>query len=177
MDILIPISGGPAKMKEESWQSLNFNSPPHAAFSGMKHLSSDATAEVTSSSKRKRTSSRSPALGSPGHAQSSTEILQSQAESEGKLALAAETFIRRKKITNNNKMMVFDAVTKRKRYVIDFDEGPQSFYCIMTHYAPDLNFTPDDMKHKELQQNLFTFVMQNVSSAKVFLFFFSLLFL
>ena len=114
MDILTPISGGPAKMKEESRQSLTFYSPPHTAFSGMKRLSSDAFAEVTSSSKRKRTSSRSPALGSPGHAQSSMEILQSQAESKGKLALAAETFIRRKKITNNNKMMVFDAVMKRK---------------------------------------------------------------
>ena len=68
-------------------------------------------------------------------------------------------------------MMVFDAVTKRKRYVIDFDEGPQSFYCIMTHCAPDLNFTSDDVKHKELQQNLFTFIMQNVSYTKVFFFF------
>ena len=98
MDILTPISGCPAKMKEELRQSLNFNSPPHAAFGGMKHLSSDAFAEVTSSSKRKRTSSRSPTLGSPGHAQSSMEILQSQAESKGKLALAAETFIQRKKL-------------------------------------------------------------------------------
>ena len=132
MDILTPIGGGPAKMKEESRQSLNFNSPPHAAFSGMKCLSSDAFAEVTSSSKRKRTSSRSPALGSSGHAQSSMEILQSQVESKGKLTLAAENFIQRKKITNNNKMMVFDAVMKRKRYVIDFDEGPQSFYRIMS---------------------------------------------
>ena len=114
MDILTPIGGGPAKLKEESRQSLNFNSPLHAAFGGMKHLSSEAFAEVTSSSKRKRTSSRSPALGSPSHAQSSTEILQSQAESKGKLTLAAETFTRRKKITNNNKMMVFDAVMKRK---------------------------------------------------------------
>ena len=172
MDILTPIGGGASRAKEESRQSLNFNSPPHSgsAFSGMKHLLSEAFAEVTSSLKRKQAFSRSPTSGSPSHTQSSMEILQSQAEAKGKLALAAETFIWRKNITNNNKMLVFDAVTKRKRYVIDFDEGPQSFYCIMTHYAPDLNFMPDDVKHKELQQHLFTFVMQNVSYTKVFFF-------
>ena len=177
MDILTPISGGPAKMKEESRQSLNFNSPPHTAFGGIKRLSSAAFAEVTSSSKRKRTSSRSPALGSPAMLKAQQKFFNLKRNPKANSLWQQKLSSGGKKITNNNKMIVFDAVTKRKRYVIDFDEGPQYFYRIMTHYAPDLNFTPDDVKHKELQQNLFTFVMQNVSYTKVFLVFFPLLFL
>ena len=84
--------------------------------------------------------------------------------------MAADTFIRKKKLTNNNRMAIFDAVLKKNRAVIQFDEGPQSFYKIMTHYAPNLNFVPEDVKHKELQQQLFGFIMENNKYMKVKIF-------
>ena len=172
VDIMTPLDGTPAFIKQESRSHISYTSPPPAGrvFSGLKCLSSEGFVENTSSVKRKRTGSTpawSPSIGSPSHAKSSTEILQSQAEAKGKLALAVETFIRKKKLTNSNHMTIYDSVVKRKRDVIQFDDGPQSFYRIMTHYAPDLNFTPDDVKHKDLQQQLFTFIMAHVSYTKV----------
>ena len=95
------------------------------------------------------------------------DILQSQAEAKGKLAMAADTFIRKKKLTTNNCMTIFEAVSKKNREVIKFDEGPQSFYKIMTHYAPNLSFVPEDVRHKELQQQLFAFIMENNKYMKV----------
>ena len=168
---IMTLDGTPAFIKQESWSGISYASPPPAGrvFSGLKHLSSEGFVKNTSSAKRKRTGStpaQSPSIGSQSHAKSSTEILQSQAEAKGKLALAVETFIRKKKLTNSNCMTIYDSVVKRKRDVIQFDDGPQSFYRIMTHYAPDLNFTPDDVKHKDLPQQLFTFIMANVSYTK-----------
>ena len=172
VDIMTPLDGTPAFIKQESQSGISYASPPPAGrvFSGLKCLSSEEFVKNTSSAKRKRTGStpaQSPSIGSPSHAKSSMEILQSQTEAKGKLALAAEMFIRKKKLTNSNCMTIYDSVVKRKHDVIQFDDGPQSFYRIMTHYALDLNFTPDDVKHKDLQQQLFTLIMANVSYTKV----------
>ena len=167
-DILTPLDG-PASIKEEP--KTGFHSPPHhgQAFSGLKCMSSDRFIESYGSSakRRRNTPGRSPVMGSPASTQDATEILQSQSEAKGKLALAADTFLKKKKMTSNNHMTIFDAVSKKKRDIIEFDDGPQSFYRIMTHYAPNLNFMPEDVKHKEVQQNLFTFVMENVKYTKV----------
>ena len=73
----------------------------------------------------------------------------------------------KKKMTAGNRMTIFDVVKKKGRDVIDFPEGPQSFYRIMTHYVAGLNFVPEDGRHKHLQQDLFTFVMKNVDYTKV----------
>ena len=172
VNIMTPLDGTPAFIKQESRSGISYASPPPAGrvFSGLKRLSSEGFVENTSSVKRKRTGStpaQSPSIGSPGHAKSSMETLQSQTEAKGKLALAAETFIRKKKLTNSNCMTIYNSVVKRKHDVIQFDDGPQSFYRIMTHYTPDLNFTLDDVKHKDLQQQLFTFIMANVRYTKV----------
>ena len=172
VDIMIPLDGTPAFIKQESRSGISYASPPPAGrvFGGLKRLSSEGFVENTSSVKRKRTGSTpalSPSIESPSHAKSSMEILQSQAEAKGKLALVAETFIWKKKLTNSNRMTIYDSVVKRKHDVIQFDNGPQSSYRIMTHYTLDLNFMPDDVKHKDLQQQLFTFIMANVSYTKV----------
>ena len=169
VDIMTPLDGTPAFIKQESRSGISYASPPPAG-RVLKCLSSEAFVENTSSVKRKRTHSTpawSPSIGSPSHAKSLMQILQSQAEAKGKLALVVETFIRKKKLANSNCMTIYDSVVKRKCDVIQFDEGPQSFYRIMTHYTLDLNFMPDDVKHKDLQQQLFTFIMANVSYTKV----------
>ena len=98
VNIMTPLDGTPAFIKQESWSGISYTSPPPAGrvFSRLKRLSSEGFVENTSSGKRKRTGStpaRSPSIGSPSHAKSSTEILQSQAEAKGKLALVVETFI------------------------------------------------------------------------------------
>ena len=72
-------------------------------------------------------------------------MLQAQAEAKGKAAIAADNFICKKKITDRNRSNLFDSVTKKNRDVIQFEDGPQSFYRIITYYAQDLNFMPEDV--------------------------------
>ena len=117
--------------------------------------------------RKKNMASRSPHVGSPSSTQTTTDILQSQAESKGKQAIAADIFIRKKKMTPSNTMTIYEVVSNKNCDVIKFDDHPQSFYKIMKHYTPNLNFIPDDVKHRELQQNLFAFIMRNMKYTKV----------
>ena len=171
-NILNPIGGrGSAAIKQESQASKEFNIPPQTGrvFSGMKRLTPDAFAGISSTKKRKSgTPSRVSVGGSPGSGSATNaEIIQVQSESKGKLAVGMQMFITKKKMMTGNHMTIFDAVKKKGHDVIDFPEGPQSFYRIMTHYAASLNFVPEDIRHKHLQQDLFTFVMKNVDYTKV----------
>ena len=71
---------------------------------------------------------------------------------------------------DKNKSVLIEVVSKRNRDIIAFDDSPQSFYRIMTFYSTDLNFVPDNIKHKELQKRLFTFIMKNVEYTQVIVF-------
>ena len=126
IDILNPLSNE-ANIKQEDRSSASFNSPPQAGriFGNRKHLSSmDFSDLYSSASKRKRTPSRGSVAGSPGAAKSPTDILHAQAEAQSKSAISAETFLK-KKVTDKNKSILFEAVSRRNRDIIAFDDGPQ----------------------------------------------------
>ena len=72
-------------------------------------------------------------------------MLQAQVEAKGKAAIATDKFIRKKKIRDRNHLNLFDSVAKKNRDVIQFEDGPQSFYWIITYYAQDLNFVLEDV--------------------------------
>ena len=135
----MPLTGD-ASIKQDNHENQVFNSPPPAGrvFSGMKHLSSNAFVELMSSVKRNRSKglppSRGSTSGSPGLFLNPTDMLQAQAEAKGKATITADNFIHKKKMTNRNCLTVFNSVTKKNRDVIQFNDGPQSFYCIITFY-------------------------------------------
>ena len=168
-----PISGNASTIKQESHESEMFNSPapPGRVFGGMKQLSSDAFAELMSSAKRNKSKTTTPnqhsTSGSPGPFLNPTDMLQAQAEAKGKSAITADNFIRKKKITDRNHSNLFDSVAKKNRDVIQFEDGPQSFYWIITFYTQDLNFMPEDVRHKKLKGDFFKFIMKNVEYTKV----------
>ena len=62
VDVTTPISGNASTIKQESHESQMFNSPPAPGrvFGGMKRLSSDTFAELTSSAKRNKSKSTTP---------------------------------------------------------------------------------------------------------------------
>ena len=172
IDILNPLSSE-ANIKQEDHSSASFNSPPQAEgiFGNRKCLSSTDFSDLYSSaSKQKRTPSRGSVAGSPSTAKSPTDILHAQAEARSQSVISAETFLKKENMTDKNKSILFEVVSKRNRDIIAFDDGPQLFYRIMTFYSTDLNFIPDDVKHKELQKRLFTFIMKNVEYTQVIVF-------
>ena len=62
---------------------------------------------------------------------------------------------------------VYNAISKHKREIVEFEDTDQSFYKIMTHYVPSLVMVPEDIRHMELKRQLFTFAMKNIEYTKV----------
>ena len=124
-----------------------------------------------SSAKRNKSKSTTPnrhsTSGSLGPFLNPTDMLQAQVQAKGKSAITADNFIHKKKITDWNRSNLFDSVSKKNRDVIQFEDGPQSFYWIITYYTQDLNFMLEDVRHKKLKGDLFKFIMKNVKYTKV----------
>ena len=95
----------------------------------------------------------------------------SEAPAKCKLADAGDIFLKKKKTTQSNTKLVFDAVRSRHRDIIDFEETEQSFYKIMSHFVKGMNFVPEDVRHVKLKENLFQFVMENTKYTQVKLIF------
>ena len=166
-----PEDGDPVlqNIKKEK-ETTPFQSPPHTGRvfgSGWERLSSDAFTKVSSSKKRKATPERGSAFPSLKPAVVDSELYESQADSKSKSAISAQTFITRKKMTNNNKMHIFEAIKKKGHDIIAFKDVIQTFYRIMTHYYSGLEMVPEDVWHKELQNQFCDFLMQNVAYTKV----------
>ena len=166
-----PEDGDPVlqNIKKEK-ETMPFQSPPHTGRvfgSGWECLSSDAFTKVSSSKKSKATPGRGSAFSSPKPAVVDSELYESQADSKSKSAISAQTFITRKKMTNNNKMNIFEVIRKKGRDIIAFKDVTQTFYRIMTHYYSGLEMVPEDVRHKELQNRFCDFLMQNVAYTKV----------
>ena len=147
-----------------------FQSPPATGRvfgSGWEHLSSDAFTKVSSSRKSKATPGRGSVFSRPKPAVVDSELYESQANLKSKSAISVHTFITRKKMTNNNKMHIFEAIKKKGWDIIAFKDVTQTFYRIMTHYYSGLEMVPEDVWHKELQNRICDFLMQNVAYTKV----------
>ena len=165
-----PEDGDPVlqNIKKEK-ETMPFQSPPHPGRvfrSGWERLSSDAFTKVSSSKKSKATPGRGSAFSSPKPAVVDSELYESQADSKSKSAISAQTFITRKKMTNN-KMNIFEAIRKKGHDIIAFKDVTQTFYRIMTHYYSGLEMVLEDVRHKELQNRFCDFLMQNVAFTKV----------
>ena len=138
---------------------MPFQSPLHTGRvfgSGWERLSSDAFTKVSSSKKSKATPGRGSAFSSLKPAVVDSELYESQADSKSKSAISAQTFITQKKMTNNNKMNIFEAIRKKGCDIIAFKDVTQTFYRIMTHYYSGLEMVPEDVRHKELQTGFVT---------------------
>ena len=166
-----PEDGDPVlqNIKKEKETTL-FQSPlptGRVFVSGWERLSSDAFTKVSSSKKSKATPGRGSAFSSTKPAVVDSELYESQADVKSKSAISTQTFITRKKMTNNNKMHIFEVIKKKGRDIIAFKDVTQTFYCIMTHYYSGLEMVPENVWYKELQNRFCDFLMQNVAYTKV----------
>ena len=171
------IDGVAALVKKEPGEPNPFHSPPSRLFTGLKrHTQESFTDSYGSTSKRRRTSSSTPSRAVPGVSPASTpnreassiEACKAVAETKSKCAETGEAFIRKKKMTPANNVKLFEAVKAHKRDSIDYNEGVDSFYKIMTYYAEAwYGMVPEDVRHLKLKENLFNFVMKNSEYTQV----------
>ena len=158
--------------QEEAENEKLFSSPPQSSkkFIGMKRHTSQSFMDA-GSAKRKKTSSGTPVRGSMVGSPSSTpyrpEICIAQADYKAKNTAQCDTFLKRKKVTSANKAAVFQHIKDKELEIIEYDTQPLSFYRIMTQYIGGLGMIPEDVRHKQVKEKLFTFVMQNVHYTKV----------
>ena len=104
----------------------------------------------------------------PNREASSIEACKAVAETKSKCAETGEAFIRKKKMTPANNVKLFEAVKAHKRDSIDYNEGVDSFYKIMTYYAEAwYGMVPEDVRHLKLKENLFNFIMKNSEYTQV----------
>ena len=147
------------------------HSPPAQLFQGMKCYSEEAFAGMMSATKRRKTGnmpvhSRTPGS-TPNRIAASTDECVSQVEIKCKKADQGNTFLRTKKVMKNNNAAIFESVCDKKRDIVEFTCGEDSFYKLMTFYYPALSMTPEDVRFKELKKLLFTFVMKNYDYTQV----------
>ena len=108
----------------------------------------------------------SPAV-TPGKMFENVEGNLALAECKCKLADAGDMFLRKKKMTAANASVLFQSIKERGKEVVVFDDGPQSFYKIMSYYARGLEMVPKDMRFRTLKEQLFDFVMENMKYTQV----------
>ena len=113
-----------------------------------------------------RNSMSSPAA-TPGRMFENVEGNLVLAECKCKLADTGDMFLRKKKTTAANASVLFQSIKERGKEVVVFDDGPQSFYKIMTYYARGLEMVPEDMRFRTLKEQLFDFVMENMKYTQV----------
>ena len=139
-------------------------------FPGRKRHTQESVTDIVSSKKHTgtpgRTGSTTP-VGSPNRTISSTENWIAQADARSKSADVGNTCLKKKKITQANVAAVYNAISKHKREIVEFEYTDQSFYKIMTHYLPSLVMIPEDIRHMELKRQLFIFAMKNIEHTKV----------
>ena len=159
---------------EESAANNTFQpkSPPAKIFSGMKCHTEDSFITSGSASKRRK-------VFSPGHGNSTTPLTSpnrskenpntgaEQASSKCKTVDAGNIFIKKKKITQTGKQLVFTAVKNQGREIVEFTEEKESFYKILSFYVPSLNMTPEDMRIAQLKKELFAFIHKNYEYTQV----------
>ena len=146
-----------------------FSGVPHGQkmFVGYKRHSAETFSDASTTKKRKGTPGRSSVGGSPISTPLRPDICKGQADIRSKSASQCDTFIKRKKMTASNKMVIFQAVANKEREIIEYDDQPLSFYRIMAHYVGGLGMVPEDVRHKHVKDNLFTFIYKNVDYTKV----------
>ena len=140
-------------------------------FPGRKRHTQESVSDIVSSKKKRtatpgRTGSTTP-VGSPNRTKASTESWIAQADARSKSANVGNTYLNKKKLTQANVAAVYNAISKHKREIVEFEDTDQSICKIMTHYLPSLAMIPEDIRHMELKQQLFTFAMKNIEYTKV----------
>ena len=163
--------------QEDDTQDKLFASPPQGIkkILGMKWHTSQYFIDAGSAKRRKTngTPSRSSVGGIPLSTPFHPEICIAQANYKTKNTAQCDLFLKRKKVTASNKPLIFQHIKDKDLEKIEFDTKPLSFYRIMTQYIGGLGMVPEDVRHKQVKDSLFTFVMQNVQYTKVnFSFFF-----
>ena len=93
-------------------------------------------------------------MGTPGHSSfcgspSSTpfraDVCIAQADYKAKNAAQCDSFIKRKKLTAANKAAIFQVIQEKELDIIEYDNKPQTFFCIMTQYVDGLGMVPEDV--------------------------------
>ena len=150
-------------------------SPPVGGqmFPGRKRHTQETVTDIIASKRKctgtpnSRASGNTTPVGSPNRATTSTKTWAAQADARSKSADVGNNFIKKKKLTQANVSSVYNAISKHKREIVEYEETIQSFYKIMAHYLPNLAMIPEDVRHLELKRQLFTFAMKNIEYMKV----------
>ena len=165
----------------ESQANNNFQpkSPPAKIFSGMKRHTEESFITSGSASKRRKIttparSRSSTPLTSPNRAQQNSNTGAEQATSKCKTVDAGNIFIKKKKITQTGKQVLFNAVKEKGREIVEWTEQNESFYKILSYYVPSLNMTPEDMRVGQLKKELFGFIHKNYEYTQVIIIKYSL---
>ena len=114
-------------------------------FSGFKHH----TEKTIIGEMKKRKTNASP-FGTPTSSRKQSRSIEncvSQAQNKCKVANLDDVFLKKKKMTPVQPM--------------------QSFFKIIAHYCPWLNFTPDDVKYQKLKEELFNYILKNSEYTQV----------
>ena len=123
--------------QEPDMSSKLFTSPPKGGqrFLGMKrHTPQSFLYPGNTKKKRTGTPGRSNFGGSPSSTPYRPDICVAQADNKAKCAAQCDQFIKRKKLTNTNKSLVYQHVQKKGLEIIDYDTKPQRYiwqYCVV----------------------------------------------
>ena len=160
-----------SQIKQENGSSVLTSPPARTMFPGLKRHTPETFSEVISAKKRKGSTPLRKAMSpvtSPQRPASSIEACVAKSDIVCKTVDAGMTFLKTKKLTASNANLVYDTIKEQyKRDIVEFTETHQSFFKIMTHYVASLGLVPEDVRHMELKQCLFEFIMKNIEYTKV----------
>ena len=160
--------------EQSKTNSFQPKSPPPKIFSGMKrHTEESFTTSASASKERKittpaRSRSTTP-LTSPNRAKQNPNTGAEQASTKCKTVDAGNVYIKKKKITQTGKAVVFNAVKEKGQGIIEWTNEKESFYKILSYYVPSLNMTPEDMRVGQLKKELFAFIHKNYEYTQVYI--------